>query len=245
MNKRKIRVLGIIPARGGSKSITHKNIVLVAGKPLIYYTIHEAQKSKLLDAIIVSTDDPKIAAVAKKYGADVPFLRPAKISGDKSKDIEFMRHALSWLKKNRGWEPEILVNLRPTSPLRTAEDIDKVIKLAIKNKCSIVKTVSLPSPHNPFKMWLFNGNQTTMQPLLPTKHYKTLGTDISRQILPLAYWQNGLVDAIRVKNIKAGKIFAGPVGGVITDHERSIDLDEPKDIKILEALITKQSNRHP
>ncbi|TSC89670.1 MAG: N-acylneuraminate cytidylyltransferase [Parcubacteria group bacterium Gr01-1014_3] len=244
MNKRQIKVLGVIPARGGSKSITHKNIVLVAGKPLIYYTIREAKESKLLDAVIVSTDDPKIAAVAKKYGADVPFLRPEKISGDKSKDIEFMRHALSWLKKNRGWEPEILVNLRPTSPLRTAEDIDKVIALAIKDKCSIVKTVSLPSPHNPFKMWLFDGNKTSMQPILPTKYYKTLGTDVPRQILPLAYWQNGLVDAIRVKNIKTGKIFAGPIGGVITDSEKSIDLDEPKDIKTLEEFLTKQSNLH-
>ncbi|MEK9186010.1 MAG: acylneuraminate cytidylyltransferase family protein, partial [Patescibacteria group bacterium] len=143
MTAKKIQVLGIIPARGGSKSIPYKNIADVGGKPLIYYTIREAKKSKLLDAFIVSTDDPKIAAVAKKYGADVPFLRPAKISGDRSIDIEFMRHALDWVKKNRGWEPEILVNLRPTSPLRTAEDINKVIEVAIKNKCSIVKTISL------------------------------------------------------------------------------------------------------
>ncbi len=236
----RVKVLGIIPARGGSKSIPHKNIALVAGKPLIYYTIAAAKKSKLLDAFLVSTDDPKIAAVAKKYGADVPFLRPAEISQDRSKDIEFMRHALAWVKKHRGWEPEILVNLRPTSPLRTAEDIDEVIRVAIKDKCSIVKTISSPAPHNPFKMWLLSGGNK-MKPLLPTKYYKKMGTDVPRQILPPVYWQNGLVDAIRVANIKSGKVFAGPIGGVITDPEKSIDLDEPKDLKTLAKALTGRS----
>ncbi len=238
--KKKIKVLGIIPARGGSKSIPHKNIALVAGKPLIYYTIAAAKKSKLLDAFIVSTDDPRIAAVAKKHGADVPFLRPAEISGDKSIDIEFMRHALAWVKKHRGWEPEILVNLRPTSPLRTAKDIDEVISVALKEKCSLVKTVSSPLPHNPYKMWLFDG-ENKMQPLMPTKHYKKLGTDVPRQILPQVYWQNGLVDAIRVKNIKTGNIFAGPICGVITDAVKSMDLDEPKDLKALAKALTGRS----
>lgn len=234
-----IKVLGIIPARGGSKSIPHKNIALVAGKPLIYYTIAAAKKSKLLDAFIVSTDDRKIAAVAKKYGADVPFLRPAKISQDRSKDIEFMRHALAWVKKNRGWEPEILVNLRPTSPLRSGKDIDAVISVALKEKCSLVKTVSSPLPHNPFKMWTF-GSKNKMSPLLPTKYYKKLGTDAPRQLLPQVYWQNGLVDAIRVKNIKTGKIFAGPICGVITDPAKSIDLDEPKDLKLLARALSNR-----
>ncbi|MEK9186417.1 MAG: hypothetical protein AAB885_02405, partial [Patescibacteria group bacterium] len=96
-----------------------------------------------------------------------------------------------------------------------------------------VKSVSLPYPYNPFKMWLLDENGVTMQPLLQTKHYKKLGTDVPRQILPKAYWQNGLVDALRVKNIKTGTIFAGPIGGVITDPEKSIDLDEPRDLRIL------------
>lgn len=238
--RKQIKVLGVIPARGGSKSIPYKNIALVAGKPLIYYTIREAKKSKLLDTFIVSTDDPKIASIAKKFGADVPFLRPKEISGDRSVDREFMMHALEWLEKNRGWKPEILVNLRPTSPLRTAKDIDNVIKTALKKNCSLVKTISLPSPHNPFKMWLLLTDQATMKPLLPTKHYKTLGTDVPRQKLPVVYWQNGLVDAIRVKNIKTGKIFAGPVCGVITDPEKSIDLDEPKDLKTIAKALSSR-----
>src|SRR3989344_7391879 len=115
-SQKDIKILGIIPARGGSKSIPHKNIALLAGKPLIYYTIREAKKSRLLDAVIVSTDDPKIAAVAHACGADVPFLRPKKISGDTSTDIEFFQHALLWVEKHRGWKPDIVVNLRPTAP---------------------------------------------------------------------------------------------------------------------------------
>ena len=97
--KKNIKVLGIIPARGGSKGIPYKNIALLGNQPLIYYTITAAQQAKTLDSFIVSTDSPKIAAVARSFGADVPFLRPQKISGDKSTDIEFLRHAIYWLEK--------------------------------------------------------------------------------------------------------------------------------------------------
>ena len=127
MSKKEIKVLGIVPARGGSKSIPHKNIALLAGKPLIYYTIKSAQKSRKLDAFIVSTDDEKIACVARSLGADVPFLRPKNISGDNATDIQFLKHALAWLGKNRNWYPEIVVLLRPTTPLRTSKDIDEVM----------------------------------------------------------------------------------------------------------------------
>lgn len=236
----KIKVLGIIPARGGSKSIPYKNIALVAGKPLIYYTIREAKKSKMLDAFIVSTDDSKIARVAKFFGADVPFLRPLKYARKYSPDIDFMLHALDWLKEHRNWVPKYIVNLRPTSPLRTYKDIDRAIEVAKKEKCSIVKTVSSPLPHNPYKMWLFK-NGKKIKPLLPTNHFKKIGTDVPRQKLPKVYWQNGLVDVIRVDKIKTGKVFAGPICGIITDPEKSVDLDEPRDLK---NLAKKLSSRH-
>ena len=121
-------ILGIIPARGGSKGIPGKNIKMIAGKPLIEWTIEAAKKSKLLTRVIVSTDDEKIAEVAKQYGAEVPFLRPKDIAQDLSTDVEFLIHALDWLKANQGYEPEIIVRLPPTSPLRTAAHIDEGIK---------------------------------------------------------------------------------------------------------------------
>lgn len=233
--KKQVKILGIIPARGGSKSIPHKNIALLGGKPLIYYTIREAKKSRLLDAVIVSTDDPQIAAVARRYRADVPFLRPKKISGDRSTDIEFFQHALAWLEKHRGWKPEIVVNLRPTAPLRLSDDIDRALNLMQETGCDSVRTVSAPNPFNPFKMWTFTaGAQAAMKPLIPTAHYARLGTDVPRQLLPQVYWQNGLVDATRAKFIRKGVIYGPDVRGIITDPRRNADLDEPKDLRLAE-----------
>lgn len=233
--QKNVKVLGIIPARGGSKSIPHKNIALLAGKPLIYYTIREAKKSRLLDAVIVSTDDSKIAAVARQYGADVPFLRPKNLADDKAPDIGFFRHALEWVEKHRGWKPEIVVNLRPTAPLRIAGDIDRVVGLMEKTGCDSVRTVSAPNPFNPFKMWTFAGDVGgAMRPLLPTVHFAKLGTDVPRQLLPQAYWQNGLVDATRAKFIRRGIVYGPDIRGVVTDPRRNADLDEPKDLRLAE-----------
>lgn len=230
-NQKNPKTLGIIPARGGSKSIPYKNIALLAGKPLIYYTIREAQKSRLLDAFIVSTDDPKIAEVAKSFGADVPFLRPEKFAADNSPDIHFIKHAIEWLEKNRGWAPDIILNLRPTSPLRTAKDIDNVIAHMIETKCDSVRTVSPPYPFNPFKMWTVASSRSSkLKPLIPTKHYAKLGTDVPRQHLPTVYWQNGMVDATRAKFIKQGVVYGQDIRGIIIEPERVVDIDDIKDL---------------
>lgn len=236
----KIKILGIIPARGGSKGIPHKNIANLAGKPLIYYTIREAKKSKSLDAFIVSTDDPKIAKVAGKYGADTPFLRPRKFSQDRSRDIEFLQHAVNWLEKHRGWEPEVVVILQPTSPSRTAKDIDNVLRFMRKTKCDSVRTIVDPSPHNPFKMWkLIDKKKGIMKPLLPTKYYPKLGTDVPRQLLPKYYLQVGVVYATKTKFIKKGKVWGPDVRGFVIDSKRFIDIDEPKDLKIAEEKMKR------
>lgn len=232
-----VSVLGVIPARGGSKSIPRKNIASVAGRPLIYYSIRSAGQSRLLDAFIVSTDDEEIAAVARSYGADVPFLRPKEFARDESTDIEFMRHALEWLQANRGWEPEILVNLRPTGPLRSGEDIDQVIQLMLNTGCDSVRTVSRPRS-NPFKMWRVDLSSARLEPLLPTEHYETLGIDVPRQLLPQnIYSSNGLVDASRTKFIGQGKIWGPDIRGIITDPRKSIDIDEPEDLELAGRML--------
>ncbi len=237
--RKSVAILGIIPARGGSKSIPYKNIAPLLGKPLIYYTIREAKKSKLLDAFIVSTDDFKIARTARYWGADVPFIRPQRYARDQSPDIEFLKHALKWLANHRGWQPEIIVILRPTSPLRTYRDIDGVVRFMREIKCDSVKSVSLPYPHNPFKMWFLEHKTKKMKPLLPTRYFKKLGTDVPRQLLPKVYWQNGLVDATRAKFIKQGRVFGPDMRGFITDPERSLDLDSPEDLKTVAAALKK------
>ncbi|MBI4049931.1 MAG: acylneuraminate cytidylyltransferase family protein [Candidatus Doudnabacteria bacterium] len=226
-----VKVLGIIPARGGSKSIPYKNIVLFRGKPLIYHTIKAAKAAKLLDAVIVSTDDEKIAAVARSFGADVPFLRPKRFAGDKSPDLEFLQHALWWLEKNRGWRPEIVVVLRPTAPTRRSADIDKVIRIIQNTGCDSVRTVTMPDK-NPFKMWYFSGKDgSVLRPFAPTKHYSKWGTDVPRQALPKVFWQNAMVDATRAKFIKKGRVYGRDIRGVVVDSERAIDIDTYQDLK--------------
>lgn len=221
-----VKILGIIPARGGSKGIPHKNIAPLAGKPLIYYTIREAKKSKLLDAFLVSTDDPKIAEVAGSFGADVPFLRPKKFARDNSPDIEFLKHAVEWVEKHRGWSPEIVVILQPTSPSRSAQDIDNVLRFMIKTGCDSVRTIVDPSPNNPFKMWtLVDARKGIMKPLLPTHLYNKLGTDVPRQLLPNYFLQVGLVYATRTQFIKQGKVWGPDVRGFVIEPQKFLDID--------------------
>lgn len=228
--KKQIRTLAIIPARGGSKSIPYKNIASMGGKPMIYYTIKAAQEAKLLDAFLVSTDDEKIAKVAKKYGADAPFLRPAKLATDNAVDIDYLKHAVEWVEKERGWTPDIIVNLRPTAPLRTGKDIDQIIKLMDDTGCDSVKTVNIPY-ENPFKMWFMDDKTSKMKPFMKTKWYPKLFTDVPRQWLPNHYWQNCIVDATRAEFIKKGRVFGPDIRGIVTDPRRSIDIDELADLK--------------
>lgn len=139
---KKKRILGVIPARGGSKGLPGKNIRTLNGKPLIAWTIDVAKKSKYLDLVMVSTDDTKIAKVAKKYGAKVPFMRPKELSSDTAKSIDVMLHALDYY-KDKGDEYDYLIMLEPTSPLREATDIDASIKALIDNKSGAVSIVGV------------------------------------------------------------------------------------------------------
>src|SRR3989344_2927604 len=238
-----VKVLGIIPARGGSTSIKYKNIANVGSKPLIYYAIREAKKSKLLDAFIVCTDSPKIAKVAKKYGADVPYLRPKNTAKKFSVEIEYQQHALKWLEKNRGWKPDLVVLIKPTAPLRSAELIDKVVQVAQKNpQYSTVRTVSAP-PSHPYRMWQFEKDDMTLSQILPAfvsaPDFQKWGHDVPRQKLARVYVHNAAVDAIWAKHIRrgVGAVFGGPIGGVITDSRVSVDIDEPLDLEIVDKLL--------
>ena len=123
------QILAIIPARSGSKSVKNKNIRLIDGKPMIAYSIEHALKTPEIDRVIVSTDSEEYANIAREYGADVPFIRPAQYATDDALDIDVFRHALWYLKENEGYEPDIVVHLRPTYPIRNIEDISKTIQM--------------------------------------------------------------------------------------------------------------------
>ncbi len=235
-----IKILAIIPARGGSKGIPRKNIADLGGKPLIYYTIREAKRSQLIDASIVSTDDEEIAEVARKCGADVPFLRPKELAGDLSRDIDFLKHAVLWLEENRGWRPEIIVLLQPTSPSRTGRDIDRVLKFMIETGCDSVRTVVNPSPYNPFKMWqVVDSQQKIIKPLIAKTNCGSLGSDVPRQLLPQFCQPVGLVYTTKTKFIKQGQVWGDDVRAFYVSTDKYVDIDNIGDLLHAEEVLKR------
>jgi N-acylneuraminate cytidylyltransferase len=128
---KKPEILVIIPARGGSKGIPRKNIRMFSGYPLIAWSIAAAKKSQSVTRVIVSTDDPEIAAVAREWGAETPFLRPTEFAQDKTTDLPVFEHALKWLKENEKYQPDIVIQLRPTSPIRPLHCVDDAVKILL------------------------------------------------------------------------------------------------------------------
>ncbi len=147
----KPEVLAIIPARGGSKGIPRKNIRNFAGYPLIAYSIAAGLQAKYITRVIVSTDDEEIAAVARQYGAETPFLRPVEIAQDNSTDLPLFEHALQWLNSNEGYHPEIVVQLRPTSPLRPLTLVDDAVKLLLETPTADCVRGVVSAGQNPHK----------------------------------------------------------------------------------------------
>ena len=235
------RVVAIIPARGGSKVIPRKNVVLLAGKPLIAYTIETALQAPSLERVIVSTDDEEIAAIARKHGAEVPFLRPKELAADDTPDLPVFRHAIQWLRENEGYDPGIVLNLRPTAPLRSVADIEAVIRKLLETGCDAVRTVCRVE-HHPYRMVTLENDRAfkLMDDVAPKFSYQ-------RQMLPPVYRWNGAVDAMRSEIIlQRDNMYGNDVRVVVMPKERSIDIDDEFDLKIAECLLGRSENRlHP
>jgi len=192
--KKRAEVLALIPARGGSKGIHRKNLVVLVGKPLIAYSIEQALSSRHITRVIVSTDDAEIAEVARRFGADVPFMRPPQYAQDLSPDIDVFRHALTWLGEHEGYACELVVHLRPTGPVRRVELIDEAIeKILDSPSADSLRSVSWPE-QTPYKMWKIVDGM--LQPLLRMEDMAEPHS-MPRQTLPEVYWQNGYVDIVR------------------------------------------------
>lgn len=237
-----MEILAIIPARGGSKGVPKKNIKVLAGKPLIAWTIEECKKSGKLTRIIVSTDDPEIADVARTHGAEVPFMRPAEISGDLSTDVEFIEHALDHLKESEGYEPDVVLRLPPTSPLRTAEDIDRGIETLLQSPDADAVRPICEAPKHPYKMWLVGEHDQYLKPFLSKE---VTGFDephnLPRQMFPKVYIHTGAMDVIRTPTIRNLKSTSGKrLGFFFMPPERSVNIDHPLDFEIAEILMQKR-----
>lgn len=237
-----MEILAVIPARGGSKVIPRKNIKMLCGKPLIAWTIEEAKKSRHLTRVIVSTDDGEIADVARQYGADVPFLRPKEISGDLATDVEFLNHALDFLKESEGYEPDVVLRLPPTSPLRTAEHIDQGIEALLKDPQATGSRPITEAPKHPYKMWRVSDDEKYIEPFLPKDFTKMDEPyNLPRQALPKAHVHTGAMDVMRLHTIRHLKSTSGPrLAYFHMKPEDSINIDNLTDFALAELLMRER-----
>jgi CMP-N-acetylneuraminic acid synthetase len=256
-------VLAVVPARGGSKGIPRKNLQPLGGRPLVAHAVQAGLGASLVSRVLCSTDDPEIAEVARQAGAEVPFLRPAELAQDTTEDWPVFVHALDWLQAHDGWAPDLVVNLRPTSPLRTPRHVDDAIRLLLESRADSVKAVCLARQH-PHKMWLLpaSGGGTApstsgsagptstrrsaahLEPFLKTDFRLRRGPDVPRAELEDVYWQNGVVDVTRLEVIREQKVMIGRrVAGLVTEPEESIDIDTPLDLALAELLYARRMAR--
>ncbi len=228
-------VLALIPARGGSKSIPRKNIKPFAGHPLIAYSIAAGLQAEHVGRVIVSTDDPEIAAVARDYGAEVPFRRPATLAQDATPDLPVFTHALAWLEEHEGYRPDLVVQLRPTTPVRPPDLVDRAVRLLLEHpEADSVRGV-VPSGQNPYKMWRI----TQAGRLAPLLEVPGLAEPYNapRQSLPPTYWQTGHIDVIRPRVFAAGSMSGRVILPVVLDPLYTVDLDTPLDWMWAEWLV--------
>ena len=254
-----MEVLAIIPARSGSKSVIDKNIRIVAGKPMLAWSIEHAKASRLINRVIVSTDSEKYADIAREYGAEVPFIRPEEYATDTALDIDVFRHALNWLAENEGYHPDIVVQLRPTYPKRNPKDIDAMIEmLANASEADSVRSVALAG-EVPYKMWVLPGNvsarewssriqRAELENEAPAQQGGVSGACIGRlwpliqdipecynmprQELPQVFYQNACIDVMRASAVLEKKSMTGDC---ILGYLMSENLDIDTEIELLKA----------
>jgi CMP-N,N'-diacetyllegionaminic acid synthase len=221
-------ILAIIPARGGSKGIHQKNIRNLAGKPLIAWTIESAIESKYIDRTIISSDDDEIIKVAKKWGGDVPFVRPKQLAEDDTPGINVIIHAIEKVPNY-----DYIMMLQPTSPLRIVEDIDGCIEYCFENHSKTCVSVT-EAESNPYWMYKLDKDNIMIPLLKPKKEF------YQRQNLPKVYQLNGAV-YIAEKNwlVKNKNFITNETLGYIMPQKRSFDIDGEMDFKIIEMVISK------
>lgn len=228
------RTLGVITARGGSKGIPRKNIKELCGKPLIAYTIEATRASKYLTRCVVSTDDAEIVQIAKEHGGDVPFIRPAEFAQDKSGSVEVVQHALNWFKDHEGQEFDYAMILQPTSPLRTAEDIDaSIAKIVDTGADSVMSMVEL-TDFSLKKLKRLEGD--LIVPFMEDEGK----TSAARGELERVYKRNCAIYLTRAELIMKGDLFGKVSRAYVMPRERSVDINEPIDFELAEFLMKKK-----
>jgi len=233
-----MHVLGLIPARGGSKSIPRKNIVPLAGRPLLAYTCQAALESRSISRVVISTDDEEIAQVARECGVEAPFLRPAELASDTAQSIDVALHAVDFLQESENWSTDVLVLLQPTSPLRTARHVDEA--MAARKEAgaeTVVSVVDVPHRYSPYS--IMELSEGRLSPFwtdpLPFDRFR-------RQDVPVLYARNGpAVLATRSSVLREKHSFYGDlVVPYIMEEAESLDIDGPLDLELAEFLLARR-----
>jgi N-acylneuraminate cytidylyltransferase len=233
----KPEIMAVIPARGGSKGIPRKNIKNFAGFPLIAYSIQAALNSKYVTRTIVSTDDEEIANVARAFGAEVPFLRPSEFAQDTTLDFPVFENLLKTLQEIENYVPDLVIQLRPTSPIRPIHLVDEAIEIMLGDPAIDSVRGVVPSGQNPYKMWRIDPINKLMTGLLSVD-----GIDepynSARQALPDTYWQTGHIDVIRTNVILEKKSMSGnKIKPIHINPDFTVDIDKPSDWQRAEWLV--------
>lgn len=229
--KENINIVALIPARGGSKRIPRKNVRNFCGKPLIAWTIEQAKKSNLIKRVIVSTDDEEIAEVARKWGAEVPFMRPADIAADLTPDLPVFTHFLRWCETTDGILPDIVAHMRTVGPLRRVEDVDRGLQLLIDHPDYDSVRAVINAPLHPLKTYKLDGD--TLSPFVPPEVFN-ISEPYNQpvQVLPKAYASAGYFSAMRPRTILEKKSMTGAkILGYEVPSEYAIDIDTPEEFE--------------
>ena len=223
-------IMCLIPARSGSKGIPHKNIKNFKGKPLMSWSISQAQQSKHNMRIIVSTDSKEYAKIAREYNAETPFLRPKELSGDLSTDYECIKHCVEWLKENENYKPDIILQLRPTQPCRKVEDINECLDIFVKNyeDYDSLRSVVL-FEKSPFKMYTIDSSNNLLHPLFNEISEIKEPYNQCRQALPATYLHNGYIDILKTDILEKNTINGRNIYPYVMNKEDTIDIDNYND----------------
>ena len=229
-----------MPARSGSKGLANKNILPLAGRPLLAWSIYHGLESKLVDRVICSTDDSKIAEIARIHGAETPFIRPLELSGDDANDSSFTVHAINWLSDNENWDADIVVILRPTSPIRDPADIDGVVQAMIDNPEADSCLSVVEAEKSPYKM-LKMGSDGFIVPLVKCDVPDQLNA--ARQTLPKALQQTGAIHAVRGRvAVRENTVIGTKILAYDPMNQSVIDIDSVDDFAKAEQILASSAD---
>lgn len=239
-----MEALGVIVARGGSKSIPKKSIAPCAGFPLMHYTIEAAKRARSISRLIISTDDAEMAEAARSRGVEVPFVRPDELAQDHTPDLPVFQHALQTLADNEGYRPDMIVHLRPTTPLKKTSDIERGIELLQRTPAAeSVRSICEPL-HTPFKMYRIDEETGMLNPLLQKEFPDVFSMyeepyNLPRQMLPPVWRHSGYVDIIRPEVIHRGSMSGRRMLPLKFESWRDVDIDTMHDLEHAAYIINE------